>query len=70
MSTDIIQYSKTPSGASQEDFSSQALRLYLSITLPMTAVVFMAWYVVAWWVDKKMTVQMIKDKISRMPGTV
>jgi len=70
MSTDIIQYSKTPSGASQEDFSSQALRLYLSITLPMTAVVFVAWYVVAWWVDKKMTVQMIKDKISRMPGNV
>jgi len=71
MSTDIINYPKNDTtNVHEKDFSLQALKLYLSVTVPMTALVFAMWYVVYWWVNRKEYVQAMKKTIKRMHGTV
>jgi hypothetical protein len=71
MSTDIIRYSTDPtSGVSEEEFSLAALRLYMSITLPMMAMTFAAWYCMYWWVNSKEHVKFKREKIARIGGEV
>lgn len=56
MSTDIIRFERDDAGKSSKIFQLGAIQLYLAITLPLTFLVFIAWYGVYWWVDKKETV--------------
>ena len=53
MSTDIIQFQLNGTGQSQKAFQLDALQLYLAITVPLTFLVFIAWYGVYWYVDRK-----------------
>lgn len=53
MSTDIVRFEKDNAGKSSKIFQLGAIQLYLAITLPLTFLVFVAWYGVYWWVDKK-----------------
>ncbi|KAE9381938.1 hypothetical protein N431DRAFT_360451, partial [Stipitochalara longipes BDJ] len=58
MSTDILQYSKIPdTNDYEEDYSSEALKRYVSVTLPLMALTFLAWWVLYWWVDIKQRVK-------------
>ena len=67
MSTDILQYSKIPNTNDyEEDYSSAALKRYVSVTLPLTAMTFLAWWVVYWWVDRKQRVKALTEKIKRI----
>jgi hypothetical protein len=64
MSTDILQYSKIPdSNSYEEDYSQEALIRYVSVTLPLMALTFLAWWVLYWWVDKKQQVKALTDKL-------
>jgi hypothetical protein len=64
MSTDILQYSKIPdSNSYEEDYSQEALIRYVSVTLPLMALTFLAWWVLYWWVDKKQQVKALRDKL-------
>jgi len=53
MSTDIIRFSSSDVGTHQRNFSSEALKLYIAITLPMMFLTFMAWWVVYRYVNRK-----------------
>lgn len=67
MSTDILQYSKiADTNDYEEDYSSAALKRYVSVTLPLTALTFLAWWVLYWWVDRKQRVKALTEKIKRM----
>lgn len=57
MSTDIIRFEKDNAGKSSKIFQLGAIQLYLAITLPLTFLVFVAWYGVYWWVDRKEVVK-------------
>jgi hypothetical protein len=50
MSTDIIRFQKGDSGKPERVFSSEALQLFLAITLPLMVVSFLAWGVFYYWV--------------------
>jgi hypothetical protein len=64
MSTDILKYSKIPGTNSyEEDYSKEALLRYVSITLPLMAVTFLAWWVLYWWVNKKQEMKVLKDRL-------
>jgi len=66
MSTDILKYSKIPNTNDyEEDYSSAALKRYVSVTLPLTALTFLTWWVLYWWVDRKQRVQALKDQIKK-----
>lgn len=41
MSTDIIKYSDNT-----QDFQLSGLKMYLAIALPMTALTFLAWFII------------------------
>ena len=67
MSTDILQYSKIPNTNNyEEDYSSAALKRYVSVTLPLMALTFLAWWILYWWVDRKQRVKALKDQIKKM----
>jgi len=67
MSTDILQYSKiADTNDYEEDYSSAALKRYVSVTLPLTALTFLAWWVLYWWVDRKQRVKALTEKIKRI----
>lgn len=63
MSTDILQYSKIDgSNKFEENYSSEALKRYVEITVPLMAITFAAWYFVYLWVDKRQDVKALKRK--------
>ena len=67
MSTDILQFSKIPNTKDyEEEYSSAALKRYVSVTLPLMALTFLAWWVLYWWVDRKQHVQALKVQIKKM----
>jgi hypothetical protein len=71
MSTDILQYLKSPDTNHFEgDYSPNTLKLkrYLSVTQPLMLVTCLAWYIVYWWVDRKQHVKALKAKIDKMEG--
>jgi hypothetical protein len=50
MSTDIVQFTATPSpNKPQKVFSLDALQLFLAITVPLMFFTFLAWGVFYWW---------------------
>lgn len=53
MSTDIISFQTDSEGKSQEVFRSDALRVFIAISLPLMVASFVAWYGVYWWVNRK-----------------
>ena len=53
MSTDIVQFQINSSGQPQKIIQFGAVQLYLAITIPLTFLVFVAWYGVYLWVDHK-----------------
>jgi hypothetical protein len=58
MSTDTLQFSKIPNTKDyDEEYSSAALKRYMSVTLPLMALTFLPWWVLCWWVDRKQHVQ-------------
>ncbi|KIX03657.1 uncharacterized protein Z518_07210 [Rhinocladiella mackenziei CBS 650.93] len=59
MSTDIVRFEK-----SQEIFSSAALKLFLTICIPMMLFTFVAWYAVYWWVNNRERVAKIRMQFS------
>jgi hypothetical protein len=52
MSTDIVKFQTDSAGNTQEVFHLGALRLFLTICLPMMLLTFIAWYGVYWWVNR------------------
>ncbi|PMD53446.1 uncharacterized protein K444DRAFT_571426 [Hyaloscypha bicolor E] len=67
MSTDILQYSKIPdTNDYEEDYSSAALKLWVIVTLPFTALTFLAWWVLYWWAYRKQHVKAMIEKRERM----
>jgi hypothetical protein len=62
MSTDIIQFEvDNDTGVQQRLYSSQALYLFLSVSLPMMCLVFVAWYCIYWWVNHKDKVRIQRE---------
>ncbi len=53
MSTDIVTFDSDETGDSQKLVQPGAIQLYMAITIPLTLFVFVAWYGVYWWVDRK-----------------
>jgi hypothetical protein len=53
MSTDIIKWQFNAEGQTQRVYQSEALNLYLVITIPMMLVTFGAWRVVYIWMRWK-----------------
>jgi hypothetical protein len=63
MSTDILQYAKIEdTNDYEENYSSEALTRYMTITVPLMAITFVAWYVVYLWIDKKQDVKALKKR--------
>lgn len=61
MSTDILQFSKIEgSNKFEENYSPEALKRYVEITVPLMTVTFVAWYLVYLWVDKRQDVKALK----------
>lgn len=53
MSTEIFQNQSSNSGALEQAVHVTALRLYITIVLPLTLVTLLIWYAVYWWEKKK-----------------
>jgi len=53
MSTDIVVFQTDDAGETVKLFHVDALLLFLAICLPLMVVVFVAWYGVYWWIDRK-----------------
>jgi hypothetical protein len=53
MSTDIVKFQINNAGQTLKVFQLGALLLFLSLCLPLMVVVFVAWYGVYWWIDRK-----------------
>jgi hypothetical protein len=56
MSTDIVKFqteSATGSGKLRRVYSSGALKLFVEITVPLMAATLVAWFVAAWWIDRR-----------------
>lgn len=53
MSTDIVRWNADGDGHPVRTVSSEALSLYLQITLPLMVITFGGWYGVYWWVNTK-----------------
>lgn len=53
MGTDIVKFQTDSNGQTQKEFHLDALQLFLTICLPMMVMVFVAWYGVYWWIDRK-----------------
>ena len=53
MSTEIFQGQSSNSGALEHAVRVTALRLYITIVLPLTLVTLLIWYVVYWWEKKR-----------------
>lgn len=52
MSTDIVKFKEN-----EKVYSSSALKLFLTVALPMTFFTFCAWYIVYWWVNNRERLQ-------------
>lgn len=66
MSTDIVTYQASSKGVTHETVSSEALRLYLILSLPLTLATFLAWYGVYWYITWKE--EKLKRKLRYFPG--
>ena len=53
MSTEIFQNQSSNSGGLEHAVHVTALRLYITIVLPLTLVTLLIWYAVYWWEKKK-----------------
>jgi hypothetical protein len=53
MSTDIVVFQTNNTGETVKVFHMDALLLFLAICLPLMVAVFVAWYGVYWWIDRK-----------------
>jgi hypothetical protein len=53
MSTDIVVFQTDDAGETVKLFHVDALLLFMAICLPLMVVVFVAWYGVYWWIDRK-----------------
>jgi uncharacterized membrane protein len=53
MSTDIVKFQTDSTGQTLKMFYPGALLLFLSLCLPLMVAVFIAWYGVYWWIDRK-----------------
>ncbi|CZR52484.1 uncharacterized protein PAC_02361 [Phialocephala subalpina] len=63
MSSDILQHSKIDeTNKFEEDYSSEALKRYVEITVPLMAITSTAWYFVYLWVDKREDVKALKRR--------
>ncbi|CZR56656.1 uncharacterized protein PAC_06545 [Phialocephala subalpina] len=67
MSTDILQYSRIDGTNSyEEDYSSEALKRYVSITIPLMAVTFAAWYIMYFWIDRRQHVKSLRRRMEKI----
>ena len=53
MSTEIFQNQSSSSGTLEHVARVTALRLYITIVLPLTLVTLLIWYAVYWWEKRK-----------------
>ncbi len=53
MSTEIFQNQSSNSGVLENAVHVTALRLYITIVLPLTLATLLIWYAVYWWEKKK-----------------
>ncbi|KAE9381149.1 hypothetical protein N431DRAFT_538899 [Stipitochalara longipes BDJ] len=52
MSTDIVKFQTDSTGHTLKIFYPGALKLFLSMCLPLMVAVFISWYGVYWWIDR------------------
>lgn len=53
MSTEIFQTQSSSSGTLEHAVHVTALRLYITIVLPLTLMTLLIWYAVYWWEKRK-----------------
>lgn len=53
MSTGIVQFGTSATGASERTVQVGALQLFLALSLPLMLLTFVAWYFVYWWINRK-----------------
>jgi hypothetical protein len=64
MSTDILKFDRN-----EQDLQTKALKLYLLIALPLTALTFVAWYVVYLAAKKENCFSRRREENDRYPSS-